>query len=1729
MVLAALAGFSRALAQEEAAPPPSPFQPSLTASGESVWTLSYGFGDAAALAGRPSISAQHLGFEQQLRLRLSGQAAPGVTVSADLDNVRSENLQLIGIDLQWERARAHLGDIRLSSESRYAVTQAALKGLSLTADLGSWQLSALVGRAQGIPATKTFTGRSSEETLWLLERLPAGQPPYAPTRQPYGLVASLHGVQGLALRVPHDPDFTRVWLRPYDFPAGGSPAGDPSRPPAPPDGCTLPPAPTERSLQRLLQDYQLGPLYFTLSGGEADSPPGSAALSGVLRPWNPQDPEADEPSRAFFALRPGQAVGVNTPEVPNGTPGRAYVLFALESLDLLRAHVEDLIRRFNEQNGLTGDNRLRYPWVRGSATEQEFLTLLAAYYSVQAGSGSHPQAPDFSAASDEVPLAAVRTCSLFREQLGGTGEAQLASAGAQQPGGAGVMADASVARSAAAPAGAVRQEAPFYLLGQSGIEADSLTVRARHRTTGSLRDAAELGLDWDLLSEAGVLRVRFGEGGLAEFLQEFEGLVVRYRFAGSEGVYALGTSVAAGSERVFLNGQRQQRDLDYIIDYESGLLMFLKPVGPSDELRVDFEYFRGGLGMATEYHRNTFGLAARWNPPDVPMRFSAEVFFEGDEPRPLVEPERARTMPNAHTVAAVSLGFGRALFAELDLAYSHDVFPFDDNRRANQPNDVQAMSGGLHPRAAGGTEPATLVLVGHRAGLTVGFGSDPFPAAEPPGGGAWRWATFTTAAGLSGLAVLDVAGAWAGSSSDQAVGARKAMEGPPTAWLVGTESGLTLVANRLPGGAPDAALPFEYADNWVRRYTSDGLPANAVQAVLFVGLKTRPPDAAASGGEPEATVWVGTSNGLAWAPAAQLAGPEGPLTLSDLLREWHALDLADVAPGEVPARPASAEMQVWDLAFAPYECGSRECNRADVIAATSAGLIRVPVGLAAGAPAFLQGPPELTRVDAIAAVPAGEGAVRLYAGGPEGLWARDLHSTQLGDGGPAGGGPGAAGSGASGSISRGAGVGQWVAVRDTAGRSVQGVWDLQLVHAGGEAGGGAGAGRAVLWVSSGRGPGVVEDAGQAPADRLAVRLVDIPSNGLPGAGTSSLRWTALGVAPLPDGRGLQLWAGVRQDPMAVGSDEDGAGGSQGGLALVVMDAFGAGEPQVVLPGKEPDLPGLVAEDPARFTDVPAAQHTRTGLAGRLAAGYTWDGGRVQAAVERIEPGFLPINGILRQDIQRWSASARQRLTPALEVALEHGDETVRPVEAPAPTSPAQAGPAPGSTTPPTTFGRQARRVNDELTAEWRLPLPAVAAWASPPALRARLASERLRAEAPQPSDGRVPEEQETLTQALTLRQELWERRVTVEAGYENIRYHDRTAPSRSFQAHNLLTDVRLALAEGVQATLRYRRPLKLLGSATGPAVAEPPRVEGSQSLDLVATARRRLGQLDAILELGEQRSDRLSLAGQTPDRLARRATATLSLRSVAAGAWSFSPSTRLTWSYTEASRSLEQRTGAQASLQGRWEAAAIDVALTLGRELADAVLPSRRLLTRDTLRLTAGAGQWALLRPELTVEQSDEHAEALLGADRREARTLRRSASLRAVWKGPDAWPQETQLTGRWSQGPAEAEGSRELQLSHRIGLESAGPWSLSASVSARAGERAAEGHPSTPFWQAELSAGVGYRLSSIWQAALEAGWVTGTPSAGWWASGEPPPAGEQGGQPVVRGGWMRMVVRARL
>ncbi|MBE3598777.1 MAG: hypothetical protein IMX02_08285 [Limnochordaceae bacterium] len=371
--------------------------------------------------------------------------------------------------------------------------------------------------------------------------------------------------------------------------------------------------------------------------------------------------------------------------------------------------------------------------------------------------------------------------------------------------------------------GSAGQAAVLYFLGNTGVQPDSLSVEVE-RTGAQPEPADGHGLSWTLFAEEGVLRVVYPHS-LDEFKTQFSALRVRYRYTVSEGIYALGISVAAGSEKVYLNGELLRRETDYTIDYESGVLVLLRNVGPNDRLQVDFEYFRGGLGAATEYNRNVFGVRAAWTPTDR-WKLSAEVFFEGDEPRPLVEPERARTMPNSHTVVALSGAYraaqsghavrgqsgGQGPWAQLDVAFSRDVNPFDANARLPQLNEVYAIAGSAAPGAA---NSSAWVLLGHRAGLTVGE--------LDPAGGEPRWHRYTTAAGLSGLTVYAIAPAVQGTVSDSSWPGSPLPAGSTSAaaWVLGTESGLTLISS--PAGHD---LPFDTTANWERRYTSQGLPSN---------------------------------------------------------------------------------------------------------------------------------------------------------------------------------------------------------------------------------------------------------------------------------------------------------------------------------------------------------------------------------------------------------------------------------------------------------------------------------------------------------------------------------------------------------------------------------------------------------------------------------------------------------------------------------------------------------------------------------------------------------------------------------------------------------------------------------------------------------------------------------------------------------------------------------------
>lgn len=944
---------SRASAQtgsDEAAQPETrqeTFFPSLTASGESVWSLRYAWGDLAGLMSTDLYAPGRPTLEQQLRLRLMGDVAPGITVSADLDNVRGENLQLMGIDVRWGPTATHIGDIQLQSESRYAVSQTTLKGVRVTGQWGAWELTALAGRSQGIPATKTFYGRNSQDmTRWVPAGPSSPAPPYSPKREGSTLVGDIHGAQGFRLARAFDADFMKVWLVPSDYDPGA--------------GCDEQPD-TRRSLKQLLDDFGLGYLY---DSGEAGTP------RGVLKPQPYEPPSsvpppglnAEDVARAFFPLATGQYTAVVNAD---GRQPAGYILLKVETLELLRSHVELLIRRFNELNRLVGADRRTYPFVRGSELERRFLTMLRQYYRVEAGAGAYPGADGWTSAMAPLVLPGQRgtaptgpvrmswlgTCSAYRHYLGtGVSNPAFPSDGATEP----------------EPTMPV---SVFYLTGNTELQPDSLEVTVQ-RLDGSVEKADGHGFEWTLFPEQGVLKVTFPQaigqspGTIEAFTHNFRALQARYQYQVSEGVYALGTAVAAGSDKVFLNGNELRRDIDYTIDYETGVLVLLREVGPADRIEVRFEYFRSGLGATAEYNRNVFGLRAGWK-PDEQWQLVGELFFAGDEARPLVDPDRARTMPNSHTVAALVGGYrawqgkrpDQGFWALVDAAWSHDEYPFDDNLREQQPNEVLAIAGSRTSSSGGG-----YVLVGHRGGLAVGYLD---PSREVLDGG---WHLYDTGAGLSGLTVTAVAPAVPGAISDGSVGDPT---GVAQGWVLGTESGLTLVlhADELGG------TPFDSTTNWARRYMSDGLPSNRIRDVLYVGV-VPPMNTRVTEGLPTTpAVWIATDRGLAWSPATELS--------TGALREWHVLD--------TQSRPAVSADDYRSLAFVRAGGDAGAPSAAALLAAGPSGVVWLPLWgfdpkqWGAGIRTLFVG----QRVDRVAAVcvdcSSATPLVRVFAGGPTGL------------------------------------------------------------------------------------------------------------------------------------------------------------------------------------------------------------------------------------------------------------------------------------------------------------------------------------------------------------------------------------------------------------------------------------------------------------------------------------------------------------------------------------------------------------------------------------------------------------------------------------------------------------------------------------------------------------------------------------------------------------------------
>jgi len=403
------------------------------------------------------------------------------------------------------------------------------------------------------------------------------------------------------------------------------------------------------------------------------------------------------------------------------TAQETYLVLMRPALDLLREHVRMAIEEYNLDQLLEGDERKEYPFNEETDFEAGFLQQLQE----------------------------IVTLNVDPERLSLKGF----------------------------------QRQRFYFLGHRDIVRDTfkLEISVQGQFVGT-DDPLLFEYEYELFPEQGLVDLRFPQ----EFFQDRANQIrAGFNYTSTSGIYILGLSIVKGSDRVFLNGQPLERDLDYTIDYETGALILFRQVSGQDLLRIEYELLRGGLGGFAEYQRNLSQLSVAWEPLpwltlDLDLLQGADIDSQQDR-------TRLRTMPNLHNVAgmraAADLG---PLQANAVLGYTLNAFPLDDNLRQNLPNQVNAIRTLQYGSKA-------FVLFAHQNGLTVFDGV--------------RWTLYDTRAGLSGRSIQDVA-----------VGKE---------WVaLATEAGLTLV--RLQGDDPFALIA-----NWLRFYKQDGLADNRVYGVAF--------------------------------------------------------------------------------------------------------------------------------------------------------------------------------------------------------------------------------------------------------------------------------------------------------------------------------------------------------------------------------------------------------------------------------------------------------------------------------------------------------------------------------------------------------------------------------------------------------------------------------------------------------------------------------------------------------------------------------------------------------------------------------------------------------------------------------------------------------------------------------------------------------------------------------
>ncbi len=286
------------------------------------------------------------------------------------------------------------------------------------------------------------------------------------------------------------------------------------------------------------------------------------------------------------------------------------------------------------------------------------------------------------------------------------------------------------------------KDSRFYYLGHEDILSD---IQVEYVQNGRYVKYAH-GVQYLIWSSEGILEFTFPEG----FYDEYQGIKVSYRHTVAEGLFFLGTPVVLGSEVVALNGKLLKEDIDYVINYEAGLIILRHEVAPNDILEVEYEHLRGGLAGAPGYNRYIYGGSTSFNSGNG-LKLHVEGFYASDKDPGMLEPEYISEMPNSHMVIGLTgeYNLGDSFNLDLSLAYSKDVFPFDSRKKDSLKNQVNVI-----------VVDDGVVVAGDANGIALYQGGS--------------WSTYGTREGLSGTPVLSLL-----STLDY--------------WVIGTGSGMSLM------------------------------------------------------------------------------------------------------------------------------------------------------------------------------------------------------------------------------------------------------------------------------------------------------------------------------------------------------------------------------------------------------------------------------------------------------------------------------------------------------------------------------------------------------------------------------------------------------------------------------------------------------------------------------------------------------------------------------------------------------------------------------------------------------------------------------------------------------------------------------------------------------------------------------------------------------------------------